>query len=70
MLHKENKVFVVSNNKANEIINNGVPYGLYVSQYADHVLAIENATGGAWAEEFPNMDTAMRWLVESWREAS
>lgn len=53
----------VSHEKALEIINTRKPLGLFVKDTGIEVIGIDNSTGDAWTEEFPDLGECLRWLA-------
>jgi len=47
-----------------EIINHRGPRGLFVHEDATCYIGIDNRDGDAWVEEFPDLDSCLRWLAD------
>lgn len=48
--------------QAGRIINTRYPLGLFYVLDAGVYVGIDNSTGDAWTEEFPDLRTCKRWL--------
>lgn len=52
----------ITSEQAGRIINTRYPLGLFYVLDAEVYVGIDNATGDAWTEEFPDLRTCKRWL--------
>lgn len=53
----------VSQKEATEIIEHRGPRGFFVQETGDKFVGIDNSTGDAWVEEFPNLTECLKWLA-------
>lgn len=42
------------------------PLGLFYLEEQERFVGIDNSTGDAWTEEFPDKDSCLRWLRGEW----
>lgn len=59
----------ISQQEATAIIDTREPKGLFLFDTGIEVIGIDNETGDAWTEEFPDRVECMKWLIGD-REAS
>lgn len=59
----------ISQDEATAIINTREPRGLFLLDTGIEIVGIDNETGDAWTEEFPDRVECMEWLIGD-REAS
>lgn len=59
----------VSARRLGEIIELRVPLGLFLTRESHKWVAVDNATGDAWTEEFSRKRNALRWLRRTDEEA-
>ena len=52
----------ISSEQAGRIINTRYPLGLFYVLNQGAYVGIDNSTGHAWTEEFPNLRKCKRWL--------
>lgn len=52
----------ITSEQAGRIINTRYPLGLFYVLDAGVYVGIDNSTGDAWTEEFPDLRTCKRWL--------
>lgn len=53
----------VNQEKAFKIIDTRLPLGKFVQDTGVEIVGIDNETGDAWTEEFPNLEECLAWLV-------
>lgn len=53
---------IVSTQRANEIITNYGPIGLFLIIENNMFVGIDNSTGKAWTEEFTDLNKCLKWL--------
>lgn len=53
----------ISQEEATSIIETRKPKGLFVLDTGIEIVGIDNLTGDAWTEEFPDMEECLNWLV-------
>lgn len=53
---------LISKEKANQIIENRTPIGLFVTEENGMFIGIDNQSGEAWVEEFDNKVDCENWL--------
>ena len=53
----------VGKNDALAIIENRLPLGMFVQDEGTVVVGIDNSTGDAWVEEFPDLTECLMWLA-------
>lgn len=53
---------MIDQQKASEIIETREPRGRFVLYEGNEVVGIDNETGDAWTEEFPDMLECLSWL--------
>lgn len=58
----------VGKNDALAIIENRVPLGMFVHDEGTVVVGIDNSTGDAWTEEFPDLTECLMWLADAMEE--
>lgn len=54
----------VSNDEANKIIETREPLGLFVHDTGIEMVGIDNRTGDAWTEDFPDLYECLLWLAD------
>lgn len=54
--------------EAGDIIEARQPRGLFVQDTGIEVIGIDNSTGDAWVEEFPDTCGCLRWLARENKE--
>lgn len=52
----------VTNEEVAKIIVDREPRGLFYQKDGDVYVGIDNSTGEAWTEDFPNLDECLAWL--------
>ena len=52
----------ITSERAGRIINKRYPLGLFYVLDGGVYVGIDNTTGDAWTEEFPNLRICKRWL--------
>lgn len=55
-------ILEVTRDEANSIIETREPRGLFYLEDGDCIVGIDNSTGDAWVEEFPNFELCENWL--------
>lgn len=64
VVHEDYRWFkYVSQQEASAIIEHRGPRGLFVLETGVEYIGIDNSTGDAWTEEFPDLTECMMWLV-------
>lgn len=64
VVHEDYRWFkYVSQQEANAIIEHRGPRGLFVLETGVEYIGIDNSTGDAWTEEFPDLTECMMWLA-------
>ncbi len=64
VVHEDYRWFkCVSQQEANAIIEHRGPRGLFVLETGVEYIGIDNSTGDAWTEEFPDLTECMMWLA-------
>ena len=58
----------VSGEALNHIIEERKPEGMYFAASGNVWIAVDNNTGDAFTEEFPDLESALQWFAESCRE--
>lgn len=58
----EGGIQVVSLPELQQIIQQFQPRGLFLAREGSILIAVDNATGDAWTEEFPSVPRAAAWL--------
>lgn len=53
----------ISIEKANEIIENRTPFGLFITEDNGKYIGIDNGSGDAWVEEFDSKVDCENWLM-------
>lgn len=53
----------IGRKEANQIIEMRKPLGLFVLDTGIEIIGIDNSTGDAWTEEFPDMQECLLWLT-------
>ena len=63
------KIVEISPETAREILNSineggdrYQPLGLFYLEERENFVGIDNSTGDAWTEEFPDRESCLRWL--------
>ena len=59
----DNKLEIVSPDKATIIIESREPLGKYILIWEDCVSGIDNEDGEAWAEDFTDLVSCVNWLI-------
>lgn len=54
----------VNQQEANEIIEHRGRRGLFVQETGVEYVGIDNSTGDAWVEEFPDLTECLMWLAD------
>lgn len=64
VVHEDYRWFkYVSQQEASAIIEHRGPRGLFVLETGVEYIGIDNSTGDAWTEEFPDLTECMIWLA-------
>lgn len=64
VLHDDRSWFhYIDEEKAERIINTRKPLGLFVLDTGAGIIGIDNSTGDAWTEDFPDMTECLLWLA-------
>ena len=64
VVHEDYRWFkYVSQQEASAIIEHRGPRGLFVLEAGVEYIGIDNSTGDAWTEEFPDLTECMMWLA-------
>lgn len=58
----------VSQEQANKIIETREPRGKFVQDTGIEFVGIDNSTGDAWVEEFPDLTECLKWLNDKMKE--
>lgn len=53
----------ITSEQANVVIDTREPLGLYYLLEDGGYIGIDNSTGDAWTEEFPNLRQCKEWLI-------
>lgn len=53
----------VNQEEAFRIIDTRLPLGKFVQDTGVEIVGIDNETGDAWTEEFPDLEECLAWLV-------
>lgn len=56
-------IMMIDSNKANEVIENRTPFGLFYLVDGSKYIGIDNTTGDAWTEEFDSFSKLKNWLL-------
>lgn len=59
----------VNQEEANQIIEHRSRRGLFVQEADGKFVGIDNTTGDAWVEEFPDLTECLKWLADKQEEA-
>lgn len=59
-----NGILKITPKDAREIIDKREPHGLFYLEEDGVFVGIDNSTGDAWIEEFPDMTECLLWLYE------
>lgn len=54
----------VTQSEANDIILYRKPLGLFYHQSGAFFVGIDNRTGDAWTEDFPDKESCVAWLLD------
>lgn len=55
----------ISKDRADKIIEEREPQGLFITLSNSGYIAIDNNTGDAWTEEFNTLEEACKWLTDT-----
>lgn len=58
------EIELITSKKATEIIEERLPFGLFIAKENNKYIAIDNRSGDAWTEEFYSLYVANCWLVD------
>ena len=58
----EEKVVKVEEADLQKIVETREPHGLFYAETKNGAVGVDNRTGDAWTEEFPNKEACERWL--------
>lgn len=60
-----NTITMISNDRADKVIEEREPQGLFITLSNTGYIAIDNRTGDAWTEEFNTLEEACEWLTDT-----
>lgn len=60
-----NEIRKVTPDALSQIIDNRQPLGLFYALENGAYIGVDNRTGDAWTEAFPNLRRCKRWLTNS-----
>ena len=55
---------VMTEQRLLDVIETREPQGLFLYDAGDKVIGVDNSTGDAWTEEFPDAVECMMWLAD------
>lgn len=55
---------VMTEQRLLDVIETREPQGLFLYDAGDKVIGVDNSTGDAWTEEFPDREKCLRWLTD------
>ena len=63
MMKRSVSIIKITPEQAERIIETRDPLGLFYVRSGGIYIGIDNTTGHAWTEEFPNLRQCKRWLI-------
>lgn len=61
-MNRSIEIKMITSEQASTIIDTRIPFGLFYLLDDDVYIGIDNTTGDAWTEEFPNLCQCKKWL--------